>query len=114
MTHVSPVDLQHVEGVKEWPFAPEQQILEVRPKFRLQAADLPVENCGVSAYRMGDFLRQLRPGLEDVHVARHEFTAMAPHVRQGAEAIELRLEQEIGMVERLRNAQEPHSSLWCK
>lgn len=41
-------------------------------------------------------------------VARHEFTVMAPHLRQGTEAVQLRLEQEIGMVERLRNAQEPH------
>lgn len=63
---------------------------------------------GCCANRMGDFVRQLRPRLEHVAVARDQLAAMSADVRQRAEAVEFRLEQKIGMIERLRNPQQPH------
>lgn len=50
------------------------------------------------------------PRREHMPVARHELAVMAPDVRERTEAIELRLEQEIRMIERLRDAQQPYGA----
>ena len=68
------------------------------------AADLSVEDRGPAAHRVGDFLGQLRPLLERVAVARDQLAAMPADVREGAEAVEFWLEQEVGMIERLGDA----------
>ena len=46
-------------------------------------------------------LSQLRPLLEGVPVAGDELAAMAVDVRQRAETVKLRLEDEVGMIEGL-------------
>jgi len=38
------VDVQHVEGAKVRPLAPEQQLVEVRAAIGFEAADLTVEH----------------------------------------------------------------------
>jgi hypothetical protein len=40
--------------------------------------------------------------------ALRSFAAMAADVRERPEAVEFRLEEEVGMIKRLRQAEEPH------
>jgi len=54
---------------------------------------------------------------EPVAVAGHELAAAPPHDRQRPEAVQLRLEEEVGMIERLRDPEEPHGvdgTHWAK
>jgi hypothetical protein len=60
------------------------------------------------ANRVREFLGELRPALERVAVPRDELAAVPTHDRQGAESIQLGLEDKVGVIERLRNAKEPH------
>jgi len=55
-----------------------------------------------------DLLSQLRPLGERVAVAGHELAPMTADMRERAEAIELRLENEVRMIERLGDTKEPH------
>ena len=54
-----------------------------------------MEDGGVRPHGVGNLLRELRSGLEDVTVAGDEGAAMAFNVREGAESIELRLEDRV-------------------
>jgi hypothetical protein len=45
-----------------------------------------------------------------VAVARDELAVVAVHVRERAEAVELHLIQEVGVIERLRNAEQAHGA----
>ena len=58
-------------------------------------------------HRVGDLLRELRPRLEDVAVARKQGAAVPFDVGEGTEAVHLRLEDPV-RVERLREAEEAH------
>ena len=53
-----------------------------------------------------DLLRERRPRPEDVPVAGHPRAAVPVAVRSVAKTINLRLEAEVGVVERLRNTPE--------
>ena len=59
---------------------------------------------------MRDFLRELGPLLENMPVARYELAVMPLDVRERTEAIQLGFEDEVGMIERLGKAQEPHGA----
>jgi hypothetical protein len=49
-----------------------------------------------------DLLRQVRPVLERVPVAGDQLTAVTADVRQRGEVVELGLEDEVGMIEGMR------------
>jgi hypothetical protein len=55
-----------------------------------------------------EFLTELRPVLERVAVPRHEIAVVSVDVGEGSEPVVLHLEEPIGMVEGLREAQERH------
>ena len=78
------------------------------PAVRFEAADLSVEHRVVRSDRVRDLLGELRPALERVAVPRPQLAAVAADVSPRPEAVQLRLEGEVGMIERLRNPEEPH------
>lgn len=90
------------------PVPAKQQPVEVAAAVRLKAANLPVQYDVPRPYTVGDFLRELWPGLEHVPVPRHQLAAMPLHARERTEPVNLRLEDECRMVERLRDAQQAH------
>lgn len=55
-------------------------------------------------HRMGNLLRELRPGLEGVAVAGDERAVVAIHIRERTEAVHLGVEAPVGVVQRLRDA----------
>ena len=55
---------QQVEREEERSLASEQEVLEVAPPVRVEAANLPVEYGAMRAHAVRDLLRQLRPGLK--------------------------------------------------
>ena len=63
------LDTERIEGVEVRSLAAEQQLVEMRPAVRLQAADLAIEHGRVRAHGVGDFLGELRPLPERVTVA---------------------------------------------
>ena len=89
------------------PVGAEQQFVEVGAAVRWQTADLAVQDAIVRTHRVRDFLDELRPMLERAATARDELAAVAAQDRQRAEAIELGLEEEVGMIEPLRDPEEP-------
>jgi hypothetical protein len=63
-------------------------------------------DCAVTEWAIS--AASLRPLLERVTVARDELTTVSANVGQGAEAIKFGLEDKLRMIERLRDAKEPH------
>ena len=98
-------DAQYIERIEVWPLAPKEQLVEVRAAIRLQTANLPVEHGGPD--RVRDLLREPRLLLECVAITGDELAAMAAHMRERAEPVHLRLEDPIGMIERLGDPEEP-------
>lgn len=104
----SPSTEGHVERVKVRVIPPEQQPVEVASCGGLQAADFTVENCVLRSDDARDFLCELRPGFEDVAVARDQLAPLPSDVYERPKAINLRLEQKLGVIERLGHAQQAH------
>ena len=102
------VDAQYIEGVEVGPLTPEQQILELCAAVRRQAADFAIEHTGVGTDGVRELLGELRPLCEGVAAPGDELAVMAADAGQRPEPIELRLEHERRMIERLREAEEPH------
>ena len=57
---------------------------------------------------MRQFFSELRPLLERVAVAGNQLAVMTPDMREGAEAVDLWLKDEIGMIEGLRDSEQAH------
>jgi hypothetical protein len=75
---------------------------------RLQATDLAVDHGTVRSDGVRDFLRELRPRLEQMAVPRYELAAMPGHDREHSKAVDLSSNHEIRMIKRLRNSEEAH------
>lgn len=102
------VNRQYVEGPRTWPLAAKQELGEVATAVRFQTADLSVKDRAVRADRVRDFFGELRPRPEYVAVAGDEFAAVSGDVSECSEAVDLRPEQELRMIERLGDSQESH------
>lgn len=87
-------------GVAAHPSGP--QLEQFTPAVRLQAADFTIEHRMPSSNSMRNVFGKIRPGLEDMSVARDELAAMAPQVGPRSEAVNLRLEGELGVIERVQ------------
>ena len=75
--------------------------------FSVLWRDFTVEHRGVRADSVGEFLGQRRPLLERVAVAGDQLTMVAADVCQGAEAVQLGFKEKVGVIERLRDTEEP-------
>ena len=75
MPQIRSVDREHVESEEEWRFATEQEISEVAPSIRIQAADLAIQDRGPPSDLVSDLASELRPGFEFVAVSRDEGAA---------------------------------------
>jgi hypothetical protein len=112
--HVLTVHGQQIERVEVRPVSTKQQLVEIAATVRIETADFTIENGIMRPDGVRDFLGELRPGFAHVPVARDQLAVMPADVRERSEAIDLRLEHELGMVERLGNAQEPHRRMQCR
>ena len=92
---------QHTERDEERPLSPEQQVLEVARAVRVQGADFSIEDRGMRPHRVGNLLRELRPG-ETCGRCRDEGAVMPLHMGQGPEAVHLGLKDPVGVVEGMR------------
>src|SRR4029434_3570787 len=99
---------EQIERHEVRPPAPEQQRIEPRLSVRAEAHDFAIENCVVAAYRVCEFTAQGRPMLKRVAVTGDELRVMAVDVGQTTKAVVLQLVNEIRVVERLRDAYQPH------
>src|SRR5439155_25045784 len=89
---------------------PEHERVEVTKTVRAEADDLAVEDGAASSDRMTDFLRQLGPLLELVPLPGDESRPTVLDHGEGAEAVVLQLEEPVGMVESLREAEQRHGT----
>ena len=78
---------QHIESVEARPFTTEQQLVEVGAPVRFEVADLSSRTAECARTACASFVAELRPMLERVAVARHEFAPMAANLCQRTEAV---------------------------
>jgi hypothetical protein len=108
ITYVLTVQPQHVERHEMRPLATKQQRPEFRTTLGVQADHFAIENRLVAAHRVRELRVQVWPVLERVPVAGDELGVMAIDIGERPEAVVLQFVNQIGMVERLRDAEEPH------
>jgi hypothetical protein len=61
---------------------------------------------------MGDFFAELRPRFEQVAVTGDQFAAMTVDIRERAKSVDLRLKDEVGVIEWLRDSEQSHRLEW--
>jgi hypothetical protein len=99
---------QQIECIEVRPLTSKEKIPEVAAAIRIEAADFAVENGAPCTDRMCNFFRELRPRFERVTTARDQLAAMTAHICERTKPVNLRFEDEISMIEWLRNSEEPH------
>jgi len=86
----------------------EQQISEVWPAIRIEAANFAIKHGAFNSKVFGDPCCKFGESSEGVSVSRDEFTLPVLDVCQGAETINLQFVDEFVRVERFRATGKPH------